>query len=597
MAAAELTTLGGLHSLAGNQNRVILTDNAREADALAELTPKNPVVWFNGIAADMPFGQLTGREVIVWTFRPQASYWLAPSAQAWLQRLLAVASGVRVVCDDDAPGPARLLAQGAPEAIGDWLKPLLKLGSELLPSNVVPIRAAAPAQAPANPTSLAEDTLANAFTARHPNLRYVAEWGKWLEWDGEKWLTDNTGHAMHCARVLCAAEADAAAVDGATLDAVKKAKKASTRAAVENMARSDPRHAAESKCWDANTYALATPGGIVDLRTGELRPATMDDYATKRTLATPRGQCPTWLRFLSEATGGDQALQDYLQRVAGYLLTGDTREECFFFVYGEGGNGKGTFLNTLTGLLGDYSVVASMETFLEQRNSQHTTDLARLRGARMVSAQEIGEGKRWNEGRLREITGGDTITARFMRQDNFEFKPQFKLIMAANERPTLRTVDAAIKRRLHLIPFTVDFTGKRADKTLKARLADEAGGILLWAIHGCIEWQRTGLLPPAIVRDATEEYLEEQDTLKAWINECCELGSSLRDGVKALYENYTTWCQEANEYAAPLRRFREKLGKKGFRDGRDRHGMYIEGIKRADSGTIKRGYQTDIPGF
>lgn len=595
MAAVEPTSLGGLHTLTDNPARVILTDNPREADALASLTPLNPRVWFPGLASDADLAALQGRQVVVWVSRPTSGYWLAGSATAWLRRLCAAAQEVMVVCAEDALGPAKFVPG---PAVGDWLNERLVPAGQLLPNNVTPIKPPALAQAPANATLLAEDTLAHAFTAAYPNLRYVTAWGRWMEWDGKHWGADKLGAVMHYARMLCAHEADASVVQGATADMVRKAKKASTRSAIENMARSDPAHAMDDERWDQDSFALCTPGGMVDLRTGDIRPTRMEDYATKQTAATPQGQCPLWLRFLDEATGGNTEMQAYLQRVCGYLLTGDIREHAFFFVYGEGGNGKGTFLNTVKDVLGDYSVTTSMETWLEQRSKQHTTELAKLQGARMVSSQEIGEGKRWNEQRLREVTGGDEIEARFMRQDNFEFKPQFKLVMAANEKPSLRTVDAAIRRRLHLIPFETDFTGK-PDKQLSEKLKAEFDGILLWMVRGCLEWQRIGLCAPGAVQAATAEYLEDQDVIKHWINDRCELGANLQDGVMSLYEDYKDWCRETSAPFTMIRnRFREKLAKRGFGDGRDRHGQYIKGIKRADSMTVNRGYrQDDIPGF
>ena len=217
---------------------------------------------------------------------------------------------------------------------------------------------------------------------------------------------------------------------------------------------------------------------------------------TKKTAVAPGMRCPTWHEFLKRTTDGDNELQRYLQRVAGYALTGDTSEHALFFAYGTGANGKSTFLNAVSGMIGDYHKTAPIETFTESKSDRHPTDLAGLRGARMVTAVETEEGRRWAESKIKTLTGGDKIAARFMRQDFFEYAPQFKLLIAGNHKPSLRTVDEAIRRRFHLIPFTVTIPPEQRDTTLGDRLKDEWPGILGWAIEGCVEWMAKGLAAP-----------------------------------------------------------------------------------------------------
>lgn len=598
MAAAEPIGLAGLDTLT-LEARVILTDNAGEHEALNALTPHNPRVCFAVATGDADLSPLAGREVVVWVSRPCRDYWLAQSAQAWLKRVAAIASPVSVVVDDESTGPARWSG----DALGKWLTARLEPVGAILPSNVTPIK---PDTAPAKPrqdyhaaTLLREDLLAAAFTAAHPHMRYVSLWGRWLEWDGSRWLHDTTDLALDYAHRACLRASDDALSQGITPVQYNRARTEKTRNAVEKLARTSRAHASDAKDWDADLWALCTPGGIVDLRTGTLRPATPDDLTTKQTNATPQGDCPTWRKFIDQATEGDKELQVYLQRMAGYMLTGDTSEEVFFFAHGGGGNGKGTFINTLLEILGEYAKSSSMDVFTESRESRHTTEVARLRGARFVAAQEVEEGKRWAENRLKEMTGGDTLTARFMRQDDFEFKPQFKLLLAGNNKPALRTIDDAIKRRLHLIPFVVKFSGSQRDNGLKAKLLAERDGILAWAVEGCLEWQRIGLSPPDRVSAATAEYIESQDVMRQWIDDRCDTHPQGWSIVTKLYASYVEWCKTGGEtYVMPLRKWSAKLQERGHAFRRGSQGTKVMGLKLADSMTMTRGYeQDDMPGF
>jgi P4 family phage/plasmid primase-like protien len=229
-----------------------------------------------------------------------------------------------------------------------------------------------------------------------------------------------------------------------------------------------------------------------------------DAYCTKMTAASPGGTCPLWNTFLDRVTDGDREFQAFLSRMVGYGLTADTREHALFFLYGTGANGKSVFLSTVAGILNDYAKSAAIETFIASPSEHHPTDLAGLQGARLVTATETEDGRRWAESKIKTLTGGDRIAARFMRQDFFEFTPVFKLVIAGNHKPGLRSVDEAIRRRLHLVPFTVTIPPAERDLSLSHKLRAEWGGILGWALEGCLEWQARGLNPPASVRDATE---------------------------------------------------------------------------------------------
>jgi putative DNA primase/helicase len=234
---------------------------------------------------------------------------------------------------------------------------------------------------------------------------------------------------------------------------------------------------------------------------------------TKITSVSPLASCPTplWLSFLNRITMDDAELIAFLQRMSGYALTGLTDEHAMFFCYGTGANGKSTFLNVLTKCVDNYHRTAPIETFTDSNSERHPTDLAGLRGARFVTVVETEEGRRWAESKIKALTGGDTISARFMRQDFFECRPQFKLIIAGNHKPGLRSVDEAIRRRLNLIPFGVTIPPGERDKDLPTKLDAECPGILQWMIDGCLAWQRIGLAAPAVVTDATKAYLEAED--------------------------------------------------------------------------------------
>jgi putative DNA primase/helicase len=274
-------------------------------------------------------------------------------------------------------------------------------------------------------------------------------------------------------------------------------------------------------------------------------------------------------------TGGDCELQAFLRRVVGYSLTGSIREHALFFCYGTGANGKGVFINTISSLLGDYAATAPMETFIASTVERHPTDLAGLRGARLVTAQETEQGRRWAESKIKTLTGGDPVAARFMRQDFFTFVPVFKLLIAGNHKPGLRGVDEAIRRRLHLIPFTVTIPAAERDLDLPEKLKAEWPGILQWAIDGCLEWQRVGLQPPAIVRAATEAYLSEEDGIALWLAERCRSNKTAVERSAALFASWKSWAEAAGENAGNQKTFTQALENRGFIRGRKGDGQVI----------------------
>jgi putative DNA primase/helicase len=424
-----------------------------------------------------------------------------------------------------------------------------------------------------------EDALALAFTRRyHRDWRYVAAWGRWLVWDGQRWRTEDTLAATDLIRSVC--RQTAVRADNPKVAA--KLASASTVSGVERLARADRRHAATTDEWDADPWLLNTPGGVVDLRTGRKRANDRADRMTKITTATPGGDCPQWMAFLSDIAGGDVDLQTYLQRMAGYCLTGVTSAHALFFLYGTGANGKSVFANVISTILGDYAATASMDTFVETRGDRHPTDLAGLRGARFVTAIETEQGRRLNESKVKAITGGDKISARFMRQDFFEYTPQFKPVIVGNHKPAIRNIDEAMKRRMHMIPFTVTIPPERRDGRLTEKLLAERDGILAWAVAGCLAWQREGLKPPACVVSATEEYFEAEDALGRWLDERCVRAPNAKSLTAELFTDWKQWAEAAGEFVGAQRRFSDLLITRGvekWRNGAGVRGFQGIGLK------------------
>jgi putative DNA primase/helicase len=355
-------------------------------------------------------------------------------------------------------------------------------------------------------------------------------WGRWYKWTGTVWAVDEKRVAFSLARQV----ARAAARECPPKKAAPIAS-ARTVAAIERLAQADPRLATAIDVWDADPWLLNTPDGVVDLRTGNLRAHSSGDFMTQITAVGPGGDCPRFKRFMLEIMNGDEEMVAFIQRVLGYCLTGDISEEAFFFFHGSGQNGKGVLTATVEWLMADYCKSANDELFTQTHNDRHSTEVARLKGARMVLVTELEEGRRWDETKLKKMTGGDTLTARFMRQDFFEFKPQFKPTVAGNHKPQIKSVGVAMRRRINLVPFLVTIPKERRDNGLKAKLKGEGPGILHWMIDGCLEYQRIGLNPPRSVVDATDAYFKDEDNVSTWIEERCEVGKGLRDPSSKLF--------------------------------------------------------------
>ena len=452
------------------------------------------------------------------------------------------------------------------------------LGREVPHAEIIPLSKHCEQQEEVRPPAFSDDALALRFIDQHKDtLRYVPSLGKWLRWDGKRWCFDERLIAHDRMRKICRA----AAIECNQAKLAKLIASNKTAAAAERFARSDQRIVATVDELDADQWLLNSPGSTINLRNMEEWPHRQSDLLTKITGVAPDASCPTpvWDAFLARVTDNQPELTAYLQRVAGYSLTGSTQEHALFFLYGVGANGKTTFLNAIMACAGDYHRTAPIETFTASSVDRHPTDLAGLRGARLVTAIETEEGRRWAESRIKSLTGGDKISARFMRQDFFEYRPQFKLIIAGNHKPGLKSVDEAIRRRFNLIPFTITIPPDERDEALPEKLKAELPGIMQWMIDGCVDWQERGLAPPEVVTKATAAYLEAEDALAAWIEEVGQLDPNAWEKSSDLFASWAAWATKAGEYVGPMKRFLGVFETKGFTYERRRDGRGYRGLR------------------
>lgn len=423
------------------------------------------------------------------------------------------------------------------------------------------------------PVELTEHGVALAFTNRYGGtVRYDHHAGRPFRWSPRVGIyeANETGMLVDiCRRIAArASEAEKPALR-------KQVRRKSFALGAAGFIQCDPVHAVTATIWDPDPLLLGCPGVTVDLRTGKARLPSPEDFITRCTAVAPdvEGHCPTWLRFLEEATGGDEKMVDYLQTIAGYALTGETREHKFFFLYGDGGTGKTTFQNVLRGVMGSYAQSASISSFTAAKYESHPTDMAAMRGARLITVSEVTEGRYWDEARVKQLTGGDKIRARFMRENEFEYTPQFKLVFAGNHRPPMHNVDDGMKRRLRMIPF--DHRPARADAGLEGKLRAEWPGILRWMIRGCQAWREEGLRDPEAIVGATDDYFGEQDVVGQWIAERCRVDRNAEGDAAGLFAAWKSWAEASSERVGTAKWFGEVLTRKGFKRGLS----YIAGVR------------------
>jgi P4 family phage/plasmid primase-like protien len=440
---------------------------------------------------------------------------------------------------------------------------------------------------------------AEVFLQAHvDNLRYVAAQDKWLIYNDGVWEEDNVLEHEYLAWQVCLQMA------GAELEPSKRHSlvQYSIVNSMLRASRSDKRFMATMGQWDNDSWLLSSGSNVIDLRTGESRNAVQEDYITKQASTMPvSGVVPTkWLQFLHDETNCNQELIDYLQLLCGYCLTGSTREHQFFFLYGTGRNGKSVFLNVLRSLLSDYTKGIPESVLMAQKHPGHRETLARLQGARIVITSELKQGASWNEALLKQMVGGDVITANHMHQNSFDYLPQFKLLIAGNHKPGLHEFEEAMRRRLRLIPFSVTISKDKCIPNLDQMLIEEEGGaILAWMVEGCMKWQalkdKGGLdaALPAVVKQATEEYFDSEDPLTQFLGEEFDIDYSTWTSSKNVYFIYCQWANENGiKFQWTRKTLIQRLKEKGFQERHNEYGTAVYGLKKKNSWGLEQARAT-----
>lgn len=434
---------------------------------------------------------------------------------------------------------------------------------------------------------------AERLVRRHGNdLRHCWDFNQWLVWTGTQWAVDPALAERKAKDTVLNIYAEVRNLPkGEDREALQRhaqhSEQASRIAAMLALARSEPGIPIRPDELDRDVWLLNCTNGTLDLRTGELRPHRREDLITRclQVGFDPQAECPKWRAFLHRILDGNQDLIEFVQRAVGYTLTGSTSERCMFILHGGGKNGKTVFLEGLRLLLGDgYTARTPTQTLLAKRGDAIPNDVARLRGIRLVTASETGDGNRLDEAMLKDLTGGDRIAARFMRAEWFEFTPYFKIFLSTNYRPRVSGTDDAIWDRLRLIPFVVRIPEgeRRPMGEILAEFQAELPGILTWAVQGCLDWQRHGMGEPSEVRVAIANYREEMDTLSEFLTVVCVVHRDAKVSSQALYANYRQWAADAGEPVLSNKRFSQGLEHRGrelgFRKQHTREGKLWQGL-------------------
>lgn len=429
---------------------------------------------------------------------------------------------------------------------------------------------------------------ARRFAARYRgHLRYCEKWARWFVWDGMRWREDeklevyNLGTALIRSLYGLARKITNQEEREAFLAHLIKSESWRAITAMINLAKADPAVAIRPSDLDSDPWLLTVRNGTIDLRTGQLRPHSQQDLITKLAPAVfePGATCPNWLEFLYMVMNRRSNLIAFLQHAFGCCLTGITSDKAMFIMYGAGGdNGKSTMVDIIQRVLGDYATRTPVETFLKKKEGAIPNDVAKLKGARFVWASENERGSRLSESLIKEMTGGDKMSARFMRGEFFEFYPEFKPWLATNHKPQVRG-DRALWNRLKLIPFdvTIPKEQQKPRHEVTAMFQAEFSGILNWAVQGCLTWQREGLGVPEEVVAATREYEAEQDTFAMFLSEKCVCTPNARASSTALYKVYRTWAEEHGEVPVSHKVFSSLLTERGFQKLRQTAGIVCLG--------------------
>ena len=414
---------------------------------------------------------------------------------------------------------------------------------------------------------------------------YVHTWASWLHYDNVRWQRDGSGEAVRAALDTLrttAAEAEKvpdASHSGELLKHALDSESSARLSAILTLGQA--MLPVPTERLDRDPDLLNVANGTIDLRTGELQPHDRGDWITRLAPVSydPEATCPRWEAFLHRVMAGNERLITFLQRAVGYSLTGHTNEQVLLLLYGVGANGKSTFLETLRALLADYSAITDFTTFLKRDSEGARNDLARLVGTRFVSAVEAEAGKPLAEALVKQLTGGDTITARFLFKEFFDFRPEFKIWLAANHQPGIRGSDHGIWRRIRLVPFTVIIPELERDPCLKQKLAEELPGILAWAVRGCLDWREHGLGVPQEIRAATASYQEEMDLFGGFLDEGCVAEPDVQISAKELYAAYQAWAETSGEKPRSQKALSMGLKERGYESCRTKRARCWRGLR------------------
>lgn len=411
-------------------------------------------------------------------------------------------------------------------------------------------------------------------------IKFVNDIG-WFIWDGKRWRVDTKKEIERItAKVL---RSLSKSEDESEAKWARMCERRNVR--MNSIKDLMPLVPGERQEFDTHKYLLNVENGIVDLKTGKLQQHDRELGLTKITniVFDENAKCPEWLNFLDQIFQGDKELAEYMQRLIGYSLTGEIIEQIMVFLIGGGSNGKSTFINIIKDIMGDYGRQAKSDTFIKKKETGANNDIARLVGSRFVSAIESEDGEQLSEAFVKQITGGEPVLARFLRQEFFEFIPEFKVFFTTNHKPVIKGVDEGIWRRIRLIPFNLQLPKEKRDKKLPEKLSLEMPGILNWAIEGCLKWQQSGLNDPAIVMKATGDYKEEMDIIGPFMFECCFKREDVQIEAKELFEVYANWCFKNGEHQLKNRAFYRILESQGFKRERgNKNKYYIKGVTLAD---------------
>ncbi len=420
-----------------------------------------------------------------------------------------------------------------------------------------------------------EDFLANQFERAVQGLLRWHEGHGWMHKKAHHW-EPNEGAAFRAMREVCrvAAQDSQAGKHARTLGSYQ------TKVAALNIARRLPTLETKSREWDAQTMLLCTPGGVYDLATGLIAENEAHLLTQVTEVAPSDMPTPVWDKFIHSVFGGNHGMVEFIQQMGGYCLTGSAKEQLFFYLYGSGANGKSVLLQVLRGILGGYAHNLPPEALMQSRNERHPTTLAKLQGKRLAISSEVDASAKWNEGRLKALTGDATFTARFMNKDEFEFQITHKHLFAGNYKPKLRGDDKALARRVVLVPFTRVFEGAERDEQLPEKLIAEYPGILKWFMEGARKWAAAPkLVLPKELEDARTEYMAENNDLQLWIDECCELVPGAKAGVSDLHAQYAQWSRSHGGGGLDIAQFSDALKGLSFEKFKSNGRMFFRNIR------------------